>query len=77
MNGDANDLVNDTSWLLTTPAPVATNPLTSVARPKVVERSEDGMVRELAEETNHDSKTENRMDVDTPAVRRPRSRMGR
>ena len=43
----------------------------------MVERSEDGMVRELAEETNHDSKTENRMDVDTPAVRRPRSRMGR
>lgn len=58
MNGDANDFVNDTSWLLTTPAPVATNPLTSVARPKMTERAADGIVRELAEETNHDSKAE-------------------
>lgn len=58
MKGDANDLVNDTSWLLTTPAVVATNPLTIVARPKMIERSEDGIVRELAEDTNHDSKAE-------------------
>lgn len=58
MNGDANDFVNDTNWLLSTPAPVATNPFTSVARPKMIERSEEGIVSELAEETNHDSKAE-------------------
>ena len=63
--------------MLVTPAAVATKPLTSVARPNIVDRSEDGMVSELAEETNHDSKAEKRMDVDTPAVRRPKSRMGR
>ena len=58
MNGDANDFVNDTNWLLSTPAPVATNPFMSVARPKMIERSEEGIVSELAEETNHDSKAE-------------------
>lgn len=56
--GDANELVDDTSWLLTTPALVATSPFTRVARPNIVERSEDGIASELAEETNHDSKAE-------------------
>lgn len=37
---------------------VANNPLTSIARPKIVDKSDDGIVAELAEETNHDSKAE-------------------
>jgi hypothetical protein len=58
IKGDAKELVKTTSWLLATPAPVATNPFTRVARPKIVERSVEGMASAPAEVTSHDSKTE-------------------
>lgn len=76
MNGVAKFPVQPTSWLLTTPAPVATMPLTRVARPMMVERSAEGSADEEADETSHDSKAEKRMLVETPPRTRPRRSSG-
>ena len=56
--GEANEWVTSTSWLLNTPAPVATKPFTSVARPRMEDRSVCGSVRSCAEEMTQDSKAE-------------------
>lgn len=77
MKGDAKLPVVATSLLLNTPAPVATNPLTSVARPIIVDKSPEGRPIDDAEEINHDSNAENSIDVEMPPRRRPTSRIGR
>jgi hypothetical protein len=76
MNGDTNDCENDTNWLLTTPAPVATNPFNNVALPIIVERSDCGSPIDVDEDISHDSKAENRIDVEIPPRTRPKSKIG-
>lgn len=76
MKGDTKLPVDATSWLLTTPAPVATKPLTSVARPMMVEMSPEGSAAELADEMSHDSNAENKIEVEIPPRTRPQSRVG-
>jgi len=66
-----------TSWLLNTPAVVATMPLTRVARPKIVESSEEPRPAVDDAEMSHDSKAEKRMEVENPARKRPVTRTGR
>lgn len=74
--GDANELVTPTSLLLTIPEPAATKPLVSVARPMIVDNSGEETPDDEAADMSQDSKAENRMDVDTPPMRRPRRRIG-
>lgn len=76
MNGETKLPVEATSWLLTTPAPVATKPFTSVARPIMVEMSPDGSAAELADEISHDSNAEKRIDVEMPPSTRPKRSVG-
>ena len=75
-NGDANELLEETSWLLNTPAPAATNPFRRVARPRIEDRSDWGRARLLEEEITQDSNAENRMDVETPPRTRPSKSTG-
>ena len=76
MKGDTKLSVRDTSWLLRTPAPVATKPLMSVARPIIAERSDSESASDDAEDMSHDSKAENNMDVEMPPRTRPTRRIG-
>jgi hypothetical protein len=72
-------LVDATSLLLTTPAPVATKPFMRVARPMMVDRSGDGSPAAPADEDaemSHDSKAEKRMEVDTPPSILPKKSVG-
>jgi hypothetical protein len=62
--------------LLTTPAPVATKPLMSVARPIMVDKSVDGRPFDDDAEMSHDSKAEKRMEVDTPPSSLPKRSVG-
>lgn len=66
MYGEEKSLVTQTSWLLTTPAPAATKPFRSVARPKMVERSPGERDADVDSEMSHDSNTEKSMEVDVP-----------
>lgn len=75
-NGDTNDPENVTNWLLRTPAPVATNPFNKVALPIIVDRSDEGSVKDVAEDISHDSNAENNIDVDIPPRTRPHRRTG-
>lgn len=68
--------VMPTSWLLTTPAVVATIPLMRVARPIILDRSEEGSPAVLADEMNQDSKAEKRIEVENPPNKRPMTRIG-
>lgn len=56
---------------------MATNPLTSVARPKIVDKSPFERPTDEAEDINHDSNAEYSIDPEMPPQRRPTSRTGR
>lgn len=58
MKGDAKEPVSPTSWLLKTPAAVATNPFTKVARPSMEDTSVCERFMSCAEDMTHDSKAE-------------------
>lgn len=76
INGAAKLCTRLTSSLLTTPAPVATRPLMTVALPIIWERSDWETLLVVAEEMSQESKTEKRMEVEIPPRTRPRRRMG-
>jgi len=48
----------------------------SVARPMILDRSEEGSPAALDDEMSQDSKEEKRMDVENPPSRRPTKRIG-
>lgn len=77
MKGAMKLLVDSTSLLLMTPAPVATRPLIKVARPIIVERSAGGSPADEDAEISHDSKAEKRIEVDIPPSILPKRSVGR
>jgi hypothetical protein len=76
MKGVAKFCVDPTSLLLNTPAAVATNPFTRVARPIIVDKSAEGRPIDDAEDINHDSNAENNIEVEMPPRSRPTRRTG-
>lgn len=65
-----------TASLLTIPAALATNPFTRVALPKIDDKPADEIPDVCADETSHDSKQLNKMDVEKPPSTLPRRRIG-
>lgn len=65
-----------TSPLLNTPTAAATNPLIMVAEPKIPLKSGDDTPAVCAAETNHESKQENKIEVEIPPKTRPIRLMG-
>ena len=76
-NGETNVPVEETRWLLKTPAAVATKPFRSVALPIMVERSDEGIPEVDAEDMSQLSKEEKSIEVDMPPSSRPKNRIGR
>lgn len=66
-----------TNLSLATPAENATNPFTRVARPNIEDNSVWETPSVLDDEMSHESKAENRMEVDIPPNTRPANRIGK
>ena len=76
-NVEEKKSVRSTNLLLAIPATAAVTLFTSVARPRMAERSREDRDKLLAEATSQDSGVERRIAVEKPPSRRPTNRIGR